>query len=293
MLALRQFPMFAHADLDELAMLGENVVERAFAAGDVVAGNELLSSVQFVVGGRLEVGDALVDPRSAHGLLEVIAHRPTRAAAIASMPTRTLELGASDYFEVLEDNFGLLLGTVRDLATQVIPVVDHRCAPVVLGAPLGLVERMIILRHQLPFASARLEALAILAHAATEVRWPAGATIGRAGARADRAVIVLEGTLRAGERELGPGHAIGMLETLANVHHGRTSEAVTPVRALVTQASTILDVLEDHTDVALAMMRTFARALVDQTRNGCATRGDDAALARDPADSGAPHWRVS
>jgi CRP-like cAMP-binding protein len=295
MLALRQFPLFASADLAELAMVAENVSERAFERGDTVDVPET-ASLHLIVEGRLATGARELGARELYGALEVAARRPPRQPATAIEPTRTFELGASDYFEILEDNFRLLLATIRELAARALPLGDLRhplAMPFGEGA-LGLVERMILLRHQIPFSAARLEALAILAHAATEVRWPAGAIVVRAHSRADGSLIILEGTLRAGNREFGPGHAIGVLETLAGFPHTQTFEATSPVRALTTQAATLLDVLEDHSDFALSMLETFARALLDhESRMACASRSTGADPARDPARTWPNGWRAS
>jgi CRP-like cAMP-binding protein len=290
-LALRQFPVWGHADLSELAMVAENVTERTFAPGDVIT-----DSLHLLLEGRIAVGKHELVARDVYGALEVAARRAPREAATALEPTRTLELGASDYFEVLEDNFRLLLATIRDLAARALPLgVLRRPLAMPFGdAPLGLVERMILLRQQIPFSSARLEALAILAHAATEVHWPAGATVVRAGFPAEESAIVLTGSLRTAGREIGPGHTLGMLETLANVPHLATFEATTPVRVLAIRAATLLDVLEDHTDFALSILETFARALVDhEARNGCVSRSDGAPVAQDPARTWPNGWRAS
>ena len=40
-------------------------------------------------------------------------------------------------------------------------------------------------------------------------------------------------------------------------------EATSPVRILRSRGSAILDVIEDHTDVGLAMLATFSRTLLD------------------------------
>lgn len=293
MLALRQFPLWRHADLAELAMVAENADERAFDAGDVIEPGD---SLHLLLEGRIVVADTELVARDVFGGLEVAARLPRADLAIAREPTRTLELGASDYFEVLEDHFRLLLATIRDYAARALPLGDLR-RPLAMPfgeSALGLVERMILLRHQVPFSAARLEALAILAHAATEVHWPAGATVVRARTPADRSLIVLAGSLHAPGRDLEPGHALGVLETLAGVPYRETFEAATPVRALSTSAGTLRDVLEDHTDFALSILETFARALVDhEARKRCMSRSPAAETAQDPARSWPNGWRAS
>ena len=276
MLALRQFPMFAHAELGELVVVAENVVERTFAANEQVL-PEHPQTLQLVVDGALATGPQRAYARDVVGALEVIANRAACAPTVALEPSRTLELDGSDYFEVLEDNFGLLLGTLRDLAARVKLVGARSELPYVDATRLGLVERMIVLRQQFPFEQARLEPLAILAHAATEARFPATSTIHAAATPVD-ALVVLEGTARIGDRILAPGDAHGFIEALAGTHHTDRVDAITSVRLLQTRAATLLDVLEDHTDLALAVARALARAVL--ARRDCTPVDGHAVFAR-------------
>jgi hypothetical protein len=275
MLVLRQFPMWSRAELGELVVVAENVVERTFSAGERVSPPEL-TSVHFVVHGALDIGGTAIRGREALGALEVIASCPTRAPVYAIEPTHTFELAASDYADVLEDNFGLLLATIRDLAARA-PVVNGRSElPYVDETRLGLVERMIVLRQQFPLDAARLEALAIVAHAATETRFTPGAAIAGAGSPVDRAFVVVEGTVMAGDRTLAPGDAFGFVEALAGTQHAAPIAAIAPVRLLETRTATLLDVLEDHTDLGLSVARELARSI-------CAAGARDAGFAQDRA----------
>ncbi|HEU4733393.1 MAG TPA: cyclic nucleotide-binding domain-containing protein [Kofleriaceae bacterium] len=270
-LALRQFPMFATAELAELAMIAENVVETTFRPGAVVApAGARLSGLHLVVEGRIDSARSW-GPHARFGALEVLARREPATAAIAAVETQTLQLSAADLADVLEDNFGVLLAAVRNLAGQLVTLGQPIARPITIptaGAPLGLVERLIVLRQQVPFAGARLQGLAMLAHASDELSWGPGATVVRAGELASDSLLVIDGSLHArddaGRRvELGPGHAVGALETLAGMAHSSTLEAVTPVRALRSGGAAILDVLEDHPDVGMQMISMFARALLD------------------------------
>ena len=271
MLALRQFPMFATAELAELATVAENVVETSFRAGEVVASAAaMLPGLHLVLDGRIDAGRAW-GARDIFGALEVLAGRRAVTAGVAAIETHTLHLSATDLFEVLEDNAGVLRSVVRELAARMLAAAPTTVAPPpppCLGGPLGLVERLIVLRQQVPFVGARLQGLAALAHASDEVSWPAGTVVVRAGEPAPGSSLVIAGRLRerwddGTSRELGAGHMIGGLETLAGIGHAGTIETTTPVRALATSATTILDVLEDHPDVGVSMLSAFARALLD------------------------------
>jgi CRP-like cAMP-binding protein len=258
MLVLRQFPMFAHADLRELVVVAENIVERTFQTSDSVDGDVL----HFVVDGVLGAGLQRVRAREVLGVLHVLANLPP-PATVALAPSRTFALDGTDFLDVLEDNFGLLLAMLRDLAVSVAYTGTRSELPYVDEAKLGLVERLIVLRQQFPFEAARLETLSILAHASTESRFSPGARIRTPGSPVD-ALVLVAGSARAGDRVLRPGDSLGFVDVLAGSRHVELVEALTPVRVLETRAATIRDVLEDHTDLGLSILRALA------TRSVCA-----------------------
>ena len=269
MVALRQFPMFAAAELGELAALAENLGETRFAKGELIApAGARLPALHLVLEGAITTRrGASWGPRDVFGTLEVLARRPLAAPAFAASATRTLKLHASDITEVLEENFAVLLATLRELATRMAAhgALRQRTLAIPAVEPLGFVERLIVLRQQTPFAAAGLDALAALAHASDEVEFAPGAIVARAGDPAATAYVVVAGELRAGDRALRPGDAIACLEALAELRHQTTLEAATRVRALATPAPAMLDVIEDHTDLGLAMVRSFAGELLDAT----------------------------
>jgi CRP-like cAMP-binding protein len=271
LLELRRFPLLTGAELGELAVLAENAVETVYPSGALVAEPARLAAVHLVLGGQIDAGPARSGPYELFGWLDVLAGRPLGAPAVAVGHTRTLRIAASDLAEILEDNFGLLALALRDLATRTLAArpSDQRARLSLPGpGPLGLVERMIALRQRVPFTSARLEALAILAYESEEMIWPAGHIASRCGDPARTAGFILDGELRAtpASREpvlLGSGGMVGVLESLAGLRHTSTVTAVTPVRVLEIASTAIFDVLEDHSELGLAMLATFAGDLLD------------------------------
>jgi CRP-like cAMP-binding protein len=292
-LALRQFSLFASAEVGELAMLADAVAEVSFRAGTVVAeAGRRVAALHLILAGRIDTdgrgvaaagsgpggGAAEVrsiattswGPRQIFGTLEVLARRELATRAIAARDTRALQLQAGDVTEVLDENFGVLRATVQELAAHVLARARRRrSAPgASIDGSIGLVDRLVLLRHQPVFEAARIDALASLAHAAEELRLPPGSVVARAGELATGIVLIGDGALHARRadlttRTLGPGDAIGALETLAEVGHVETVEATTPVRALKLAGSAIYDVLEDHTDLGLSMIGSFAATLYD------------------------------
>jgi CRP-like cAMP-binding protein len=285
LLALRQFPAFAAAELGELAVVADNVVETTFPAGTRVAAPTRLPALHLVVDGRIELrvpqadgaGDRIVawEAREAFGLYEVLASRPFAATAFAATDTRTLRLGASDLTDILEDNLGMLVAMVRDLAKRVVALDLSRTAPPLApGAarsdPLDLVERMIVLRNQVPILSRRLEPLAMLAHAMRELRWPAGTTIAEGDELARDAFVILSGAVArsrdSGASDVaGAGATLGRIETLGGLRYGTTLTALVPTRALQIPSTMLFDVVEDHPELGLAVVAAFAGMLVDAT----------------------------
>jgi CRP-like cAMP-binding protein len=266
LLAIRQFPLLAVAGLDELATVAENLQESYFPPGSIVAReSSRMTGIQLVVDGCIEANGHNWQAREVFGALEVFAGRPCNATAIAKVATRTLELPASDVSELLEDNFGLMLSSLRELTRRMLRL---KAAPPRVSeptrGPLGLVERLILLRQHQPFAVARLQALAMLANNSDELHWPRGVEIVHEGEPATDGYIIIDGALRTSRGDtIGPGVQVGQLETLAGAQYASTIETTSDVRALRSSGTAVIDMLEDHTDIGLAMIASFARALLD------------------------------
>lgn len=288
LLTLRQYPGFAAADLGELATIAENVEEVTFPAGAIVAPAGRVPPLQLVIDGRIEAARpggtiAAWGRKQVFGVLEVMAGRPITTAAVATEETRTYQLGAVDFADLLEDNFGLLSSARRALARQLMaldrfgaprPVVARGVggstgAVVPTVRARGLVDRLVALRRQFPLSTGRVQALAALAAASREITWSPGAPVTEAGQCADGLLVILEGAART----TGPartwslrcaGQAIGTLETLAERPYGETTTALAPLRALHCPATALLDVTEDHVELALGMVAQLAGELLDR-----------------------------
>lgn len=270
-MGLRRFPLFATADIDEVATLAENVTERALPSGAVLAAaGSHPRAMQLVLEGTVESvprGKTRTGP-TVLGALEVFAEQPLDEDWVAATNVHVLELSASTTGELLEDNVGVMLAVLRELGRRLLslrPELVPARVRVPSVQPLGLVERLLTLRQQLPFRNARLQALTTLAKTCHEVHWAAGSQVIGADESEAFGLIVIEGELALPDGQTcGPGSAVGLIEAVAGVRHGGGVHATTPVRALRTNATAIFDVLEDHTDVGLAMIAAFASALLER-----------------------------
>jgi CRP-like cAMP-binding protein len=269
MWALRQFPAFADIDLHELALVAENVSEVMHEAGDVVSPPGRALGVSFVIDGELAAGTLHWGARETFGLLEVLARREHVVATTATRATRTLHLDAGDLGDVLEEGFGVLRSMIHELAARVVWQARTPVHAIAIPAyqPLGLVDRLVVLRQIPSFASANLDALGALAHASEESILGPGTTLARAGSSATIAHVILDGSVHVtGEGRapltLGAGAVVGGVEVLGNLLHGRTYEASTQVRTLACSAGALFDVMEDHTELGLAVLERLASTLL-------------------------------
>ena len=137
LLTLRQYPGFADAELEELAVIAENVVDMTLPAGSIAAPSGRVPSLLLVVEGRIETATATYGPREVFGSLEVIAGRALKSPAVAVLPTRVLQLGPADFANLLEDNFGLLTNVRRTLARELLAEIPALLEAQEAGARIG------------------------------------------------------------------------------------------------------------------------------------------------------------
>ena len=122
---------------------------------------------------------------------------------------------------------------------------------------------MFVLRNSTSFSDAGLDALVDLAEDMRELRFSAGDTLWTVGDAAPFSVLVLEGSIACHPPdlppfELGHGFYVGGLESTANEPRWYTARAAGDVRALELDTAAFIDVLEDHPEFAMAMMRSLA-----------------------------------
>src|SRR5688572_8341747 len=113
------------------------------------------------------------------GLLDASIPRPRTRTATATEPTRVLTLDFVDYLDILEDNFGFAVETLRSAArshSELALQLDSETVFVTPRAPeaaaidetsIDAVQRVLVLQKVGLFRSAPAQALVQLAHLAT------------------------------------------------------------------------------------------------------------------------------
>lgn len=266
-LALGRCALFHGASPAELAILAENAVETEIPAGATLAeAGHRVAAIHVIVEGEIASGAQRWEAHDAFGAMEVFADRVAAGRATTTVATRTLQLDAEDLTEILEDNFGVLLATLRSVARRSRePIVEADPLPLA-PAPLGLIDRLFLLRRHPVFARASVRSLATLAQAAQPVVWEPGVRIVHATQPVAAVHIVVAGSVRRIDEpvDVGAGAMFGLVDTLASAPSSASFDAIGAVHGLMTPSAALLDVLEEHSDLGLAMLAALARATLER-----------------------------
>jgi CRP-like cAMP-binding protein len=269
----------------DVAVFAEHARERHFRAGDVIQrAGDPAHAYHMIVEGRVQargaeyVDGAELGPRDPLGFLGMLARRRD-VSAVAAEATVTLELEDDVLYDILEDRFEIAVGLIRRLAGVTLEVRRQIPSGAYLaplegvirptGRPLDLVERILMVRRPgSPFESASLDAVTTLARNTPEVRFQAGRTIWKSGDRSDHALILVSGSVSCTTQwgfsrfRAGPGYPLGNLERFSGDPRWYSAVAETDVTALRTDTEAFLDLLEDHSDMALGFIRSMAQRVI-------------------------------
>jgi CRP-like cAMP-binding protein len=282
MLQLKRIPMLAGLPSSEVAFVADAAEERFFPRGaTVLREGQPASAVYFVVDGALSVlrrGRPMgrVGPGASVGGLPVLARSAHGVEATAEEDTLTLEIDADVVGEILEDRFPILLHILRETSRRLIELtVAHRLDPAAWTVPrsddpsggrdLDLVDRIFFLRRMRVFERSSINALAQLARAMAQIRFEPGTLLWREGEAARGIFLLLAGRVRATsarglEFRPGPGFALGALEALGESSRFYDAVVETPLVALQGDMEVLVDVFEDHVDMALDYLAVVARS---------------------------------
>lgn len=279
---LGAFPVFADLDPAPLAALADLGRETFFRAGATLQRKGVPArDVHYVVEGEVEIrprsGPAIrVGPLGVINGLSALAGVARSDDVVAVVDTTTLSFTREDQADVFEEHFEILVRVLREAAGAHLDALredrQDAAAPERPVRPSnrvtsGLASRLAALRAASPFDGAPLEALAELARDAPEARHPAGERLWRAGDDPGWSLAILSGQVAGivdggGELAFGPGTAAGVLDTLAGRPRWFDAVAVTDVVGLRIDGGALLDLLEDHADMALRILRSIARDVI-------------------------------
>ena len=295
LLYLRTLPLFGTLPTEDLALLATYTTERQFEPGALLTSEKgRVEAIHLIVDGsvRTSRGGASIGtfgPRDTVGVLGLLARADAGVEAITVTAMRSLEIGADALLDLFEDHFTILQHVLRGVASLVL---DKRRQMLLAGSPepaedavisssrpLDFVERIFFLRRAMPRGFTSVAALAGIARRATELHLEPGALLWNQGDPADAIVIPVRGSIAcvvdggAHHFRFGPGVFVASYEALAGEPHWYEARTDTPLLALRVAIEDLIDIFDDHFELAMEMLALMARDLLEV----------DATPADDPA----------
>lgn len=267
-------PQLSSLDLEGVTIFAQHGRFRTYAPGEHVSrAGEHQDMVYLLMEGRVQVttAEGKSFPITAPGGIgwpSLLTGRPAVDAVATEMVT-TLAFDSETILDFFEMNFSLVRNSLRLTAAETLR--RRGGLPLKVGAdmlgelgdypeePATLVQRVMEIRDTSLFEGQNAEAAAALARADTEVRYEPGDVLWRAGETADHGIRLRYGRVRCAapdgrEVVVAPSMVIGMLDVLAQLDRGYDAICETPVVAYRSPATAFFAILEDHFDVAMALI---------------------------------------
>lgn len=278
---LGAFPMFADLDPPQLAALADLTRERFYRAGVTLQRQGAPArEIHYIIDGEVEIRRDQGSPTRLGALgvingLSALAGVARIDDVVAVADTTTLSFTREDQEDLFEEHFEIVVRMLREVAGAYLdarvaagPDPGAETLAAAIPARMGLVAKIAALRASTPFDESPLEALAELARESPEVRYAAGERLWSAGDDPGWSVVVASGRIAgstpgAGAAlDFGPSGIAGLLDSLAGRPRGFDAVTETPVVGLRIDSGPLLDLLEDHADMALQLLRSTARAVI-------------------------------
>jgi len=283
MIQLRTVPAFDALSSRQLAALAQDTEEVMVPRGELLLERgRPAEALVLIIDGRAEVvraeGSDELSSGAVVGFLESLSRTPAPQTVMAYTDLVGLRLEAEALREACDAHFGILgslLAHVAGLATGSPEVLaeavgdEGRASGEALESPLSRVDRILALHRSPVFPSAGMDALAELAGHFTERRLEEGTGLWPSLEGPEGAFLIIEGRVSMesdhwkGSVVLGPGSVPGLVTALAEEPVGIRARALTAVRALYVSRETLLDVLEDHLDMAFAFLGRLATCVLE------------------------------
>ena len=289
LLRLRGVPMFRSMTTTELAPLAASLRSRKFQKGDLLLQEDqpprsfymlLTGSVTMNRHGRAV---RTITAPGGVGFLSLLARTAGGTEAVADSAVDTFELRGEALEDLFEDQFQVVLATLKFVVDAVIKENIDRTPPpyappdedfdLLIGErELGLVERIYLLRRTVAFRHTNVNSTARLARRLKEVRVEAGTTIWHPGDTSDGSLFLVKGKMHLAwsssrgtpvRQDVGPGYIVGGGESLAGQPRWNTLVADEDVVYLLGSQEALIDMFEDDVEVALQFMSMMATFLLD------------------------------
>ncbi len=291
-LFLKTMPAFAEIPSEVAQVVAANTRPRTFAAGEYLyrVGTAALE-VQYIVRGECEIvrnGKPMrrLGPRMVVGGISALAAEEQGYDCVALQEMETLSIRVEDSQEIFEEHFVLLKQVLRGTSREVLearrklgpaagfgPVAEAFEFP---DRPFDLVERMAFLRKTFSFGASEIDAIAELAREIQEVHLPRGELLWKVGDRSTYFLLPLRGVIdcKASDPDqrfqLGPGDSVGAIDSLADERRWYRAEVLEDLVAFRIDTEVLLEILEDHFSMAIALLQGIATGILGLYDQGSA-----------------------
>jgi len=296
---LRSIPVAAELPQKVLHAVANSFVDREFEVGaKLLTAGKPVRALHLVTEGKLALisnGKRLSEilPPQSVGFLNILSRSDATYDAVVEEPTRTLELVTERFYELLEDQYPLLVATLRYFAQRLLyemqelpqEMLGLPPSPIAIQIPeraLDLVEKVFFLRCMSAFKRTNLSALAALAENMEEVRVPPGTRFFAVGEASAWSLFVIRGTVSCETADgrafsYGPGTVVGGTESLAGKPRWYEALAQTDIVALKGRGDHLVDLMEDDfelgSDLACALATGLQGLLAMKAAKGQSTFG--------------------
>ncbi len=265
-IAVSEIVGFETLGADALAAIASLSRRRQLAPGEhLIRPGAQRARTQLVLSGDLQLrraGQLWPHPEERRPLDIFWAARDTQPLEIWSRDgAELLEFSFQGLDEVLEEHFATWVSIARRLASALLTMNDRahqRMRP--RARPAGLSGRLSALQDALPYARRHVDALVQLAEEGREVHFDTGAVMVEAGTPSHRLLVPLDVALDGWQVPCSPCG----VEMLAHIPHADTVRATMPMTALEITEESLLDLMEDHHDLARELVATLATAVINR-----------------------------
>ncbi|MCA9590656.1 MAG: cyclic nucleotide-binding domain-containing protein [Myxococcales bacterium] len=283
---LRSVPVFRTMPGADLAQLAATVRSKTWSAGEVLLSEDAPPSSFVLIGaGRVRLtrkGKLIGTVRAPGGVgfLSFLAQGAGGTQCVAETFVDGYEIPGDAIDEIFEDHFGVLFGTLKWVASRLLPEMRAATPPpfeppklamehLIGDRSLGVVERIFLVRRMRAFSRANVNTLAALVKRMDEVRVDAGTVLWTPGERADGAMFIVKGRATstwndgASVQKVGGGYVVGGLEAMLNLPRWTTLRADEPCIMLRGSPEVIIDMLEDDHELARTFLAGLSTSLVE------------------------------
>lgn len=285
LLYLRLESQLVSLSAHELSLLAQHSDGCAYAEGEyLMMQGAPAPAIHFLVEGKVSLRSngvtyLKVKAPAVVGMIPVLSGDKHGVEAIADEDVVTLTVAAHVLLDLVEDNFRFMEGALRAVSGELqkiqrrLEVLDllQRSEPNTDVSypqePLDLITRLKFLRRGV-YSDVNLEALIELIRGAKEVRFEAGEVLWEVGDTSDHSLSVVYGVILCEEPRgartfvMGPNSNVGVLEANAGLARSYKATAKTRLVAIRSTVEDFFDVLEDHTQLGMGLLRALCRRVL-------------------------------